>query len=100
MHRQKNTYYQLIIQTFDWAVQYLQKFLELPKPRVKPSNKLSGYKCKNAFVVSFLYKTMYKNTFMLYYVFTNYKHIAIIRINTSRILMFTFLFGFGGAVVL
>jgi hypothetical protein len=81
-------------------VQYLQKLLVLPKPRVKPSNKLSGYKCKNAFVVSFLYKTMYKNTLIVYYVFTNYKHIAIIRINTSRILMFSFPFGFGGSIVL
>jgi hypothetical protein len=81
-------------------VQYLQKFLELPKPRVKPSNKLSGYKCKNASVACFLYKAVYKNTLMVYYVFTNYKHIAIIRINTSRILMFTFPFGFGGSVVL
>lgn len=26
---------------------------------------------------------MYKNTFMLYYVFTNYKHIAIIRIDDT-----------------
>ncbi len=43
---------------------------------------------------------MYKNTLIVYYVFTNYKHIAIIRINTSRILMFTFPFGFGGSVVL